>query len=59
MKIDVWEIKITGEKSGYLEKDPKDLIDMFEDMVDDDSYTITKRKIDEDEYNLLPEFMGF
>lgn len=59
MKIDVWKITITGEKSGYLEKEPKDLIDMLQDMTDGDSYTITKCKIDEEEYNLLPEFMGF
>jgi len=58
-KIDIWECKITGEKYGYLEESPSNFIDILQDMIDGSSYTITKRRMDEEEFNSLPEFQGF
>lgn len=55
--IVVYEINCNG--SSYIEKDLNSIADMIQDSDFDEPYTITKVKINQQEYNNLPEFKGF
>ena len=58
-KIKVWSVEIEG-LGGYLEKDADNIVEMLKKMSSgDDPYIIECREIEEDEYNKLPEFLGW
>lgn len=57
--ITVWRIEAKGLGTAYYEHNLRIIEDMLRECDFDEGYIITKHKMLKDEYENLPEFMGF